>query len=105
MNTGEVALMEQKYTVDARANSVRFRLSGPRRFWMAFWEMLSSQFWWIMRPQCRISPEWGKMQVQKYFQRKKSDNEFQVVIRVKDRKPTEGGEETEDVSRMSRVTL
>lgn len=36
----------------------------------------------------------GKHAGAEVLSEKKSDNEFQVVIRVKDRKPTEGGEET-----------
>ncbi len=47
-----------------------------------------------MKQQYRILPEWENMQVQKYFLRKKSDQEFQVIIRVKDQKPSETQEET-----------
>ena len=77
----------QRYTVNAMGEQCPIPVVKQKKFWTAFREMPRSKYWSIMKQRYRISPEWVKIQVQKCSPRKKSDKEFHVFIRVKDRQP------------------
>ena len=86
--------MEQKYTVDARGEQCPIPVVRTKKVLDGI--LGDAELTVLVDNETAVQnlTRMGKHAGAEVLSEKKSDNEFQVVIRVKDRKPTEGGEET-----------
>ena len=86
--------MEQKYTVDARGEQCPIPVVRTKKVLDSI--LGDAELTVLVDNETAVQnlTRMGKHAGAQVLSEKKSDNEFQVVIRVKDRKPTEGGEET-----------
>ena len=84
--------MEQKYTVDARGEQCPIPVVRTKKVLDGI--LGDAELTVLVDNETAVQnlTRMGKHAGAEVLSEKKSDNEFQVVIRVKDRKPTEGGD-------------